>query len=108
MHRRLFKLKLNYLIGEFLWKERNAMGLSYESVTLATGVSNKAIMNYEKGLKGVPLKTLLRLSKLYRIEDKEFQFFLTYCQERAKLAWTNADYLRIEIHQFKVGYEPKS
>ena len=108
MYQRLFNLKLNFLIGEYLWKERNAIGLTYESVTLATGISNATIMNYEKGIKGVPLQTLHQLSKLYRIEEKEFQFFLSYCQERAKVAWTNADYLRIEIHQFKVGLAPKS
>lgn len=108
MHQRLFKLKLNYLIGEYLWKERNVIGLSYESVTLATGIPSTTLMNYEKGLSGAPLTLLRQLSKLYRIEEKEFQFFLTYCHERAKVAWTSADYLRIEIHQFKVGFEPNS
>ena len=107
MHKRIFKLKLNYLIGEFLWKERNASGLNYEAVTLATGISTNDLMNYEKGLKGVPLQNLSVLSKLYRIEEKEFQFFLDYCQQKAKLTWTSADYLRIEIHQFKVGTDPK-
>ena len=102
MKHRLFGLKSNFLIGEFLWKERLAAKRSYEDVAFELGISKEQLRQYELGTTGVPLATVVLLAQSYGVEKAELYYFIEDVLRRSQLSWSVTEYGKIVIHRFRV------
>lgn len=102
MQNKLFAIKLNFLVGEFLWKERHHSGVERAEVEVHCGVNEVQLRAYEKGLAAVPVNLLCKLAALYKVERTELNYFLEKISIKAQRPWKAHEYAKMVLHRQKV------
>ncbi len=102
MKTKLFAVKMNYLIGEFLWRERHHFGVDRPTVALYCGISEVQLKDYEKGTVAIPANLLCKLAVFYKVERPELHYFLESVFARARKPWGRREFSEMILHRQKV------
>ncbi|MCB9187639.1 MAG: helix-turn-helix transcriptional regulator [Flavobacteriales bacterium] len=102
MKRAILGLKINYYVGNYLWQERMKAHRGHVEAARCIGVSPDVLLDFEKGMRGIPLCYIPKLAQLYSSDEGELIFKINGIQFDAKKEWTPVDYLKVAIHRFRV------
>ena len=102
MKKILWKLRINYYVGSYIWKERIKSKRTCEDAASHINVPVEKLVSYEKGTQGIPLCYIVKLARFYAADELDLVFKINTISFSLKNKWAIVDCAGAFIHRFQV------